>query len=170
METHTECVVDTGAWFSSYVSMPTPSPTTTLLSVVYDLTKALLEPRESSSSPSFIVNHTRVLLELANIFKQSLLLPTIERRDDIIEDDDDNREISTENEVFRTTGPILRYNKDDNISTIQHLHDDDTVRMSNISDPIRSDTTERSSTNINITNINDSLPRVREETREKIVF
>lgn len=91
--------------------MSTPSPTTTLLSVVYDLTKALLEPRESSSSTSFIVNHTRVLLELANIFKQSLLLPTIERRDDIIEDDDDNREILTENEVFRTTGPILRYKK-----------------------------------------------------------
>ena len=42
--------------------------------------------------------------------------------------------------------------------------------MSNISDPIRNDTTERSSTNTNITNINDSLPRVREETREKIVF
>ena len=36
VETQAERIVDTVAWFPTYVSMPTPSSTTTLLSAAYD--------------------------------------------------------------------------------------------------------------------------------------
>ena len=72
--------------------MPTLSPTTTLLSVAYDLTQVLLESRESSPLPPLVVSQTETLLKLANIFKESLILPIIECTDEIIDDDDENVE------------------------------------------------------------------------------
>ena len=73
VETKAERIVDTVAWFPTYVSMPTPSSTTTLLSAAYDLTQALLSPRTSSPLPPLVASHTKALLELSTIIKNSLL-------------------------------------------------------------------------------------------------
>ena len=45
---------------------------------------------------------------------------------------------------------------------MQNLHNDTTVRTSNISDPNKNDTTEPPSTNIITSTIHDSLPKVPE--------
>ena len=97
METHTERIVNTVTFSPFYVSMPTLSKTTTLLSAVYDPIQALLEPHESSPFSPIIVSHTRLLLELANIFKKALPLATTECTGNIIEDDDENGELLPEN-------------------------------------------------------------------------
>ena len=97
METHTERIVNTVTFSPFYVSMPTLSKTTTLLSAVYGPIQALLEPHESSPFSPLIVSHTRALLELTNIFKKSLPLATTECTGNIIEDDDENGELLPEN-------------------------------------------------------------------------
>ena len=137
--------------------MPTPSSTTTLLSAAYNLTQALLQPRESSPLPPIVVSQTRALLELANIFKQSLILPTTGGTDTIIKDDDENL---LENEVSPTTETILPSNIQNNISTIDNLYDEATVQTTNNNEHTLDNTTDPPSLDIITTNINTSLPRV----------
>ena len=139
VETQAERIVDTVAWFPTYVSMSTPSLITTLLSAAYDLTQALLQPHESSPLPPLIVSQTRTLIKLAKIFKQSLILPTTERTYTIIEDDDENVE-----------------------NLLPNLHDDATVQTTNINEQNIDNTTEPPSPNVTTTNINTSLPRAPE--------
>ena len=78
VKTQAERFADTVALFPTYVSIPTPSSTTTLLSIAYGLTQALLQLRESPPLPPLVVSQTRSLLELSKIFKQSLILLTTE--------------------------------------------------------------------------------------------
>ena len=132
VKTQAERFADTVALFPTYVSIPTPSSTTTLLSIAYGLTQALLQLRESPPLPPLVVSQTRAPLELANIFKQSLTLPTTERTDNVMEDDDGNNKILLQNEVSPTTRTILPSNTIDNISTIENLYDDATVQIFNI--------------------------------------
>ena len=73
--------------------MLTPTSTTTSLSAAYDLTQALLSPRNCSPLPPLVVSHTKALLELATIFKQSLLPPNHNLTDETIDDDDENNNI-----------------------------------------------------------------------------
>ena len=117
----------------------------------------LLQPCESSPLPPLVVSQTRALLELANIFKQSIILPTTDRTDTIIEDNDGNL---LKNEVSPTTETILPSNIQNNISIIDNLHDEATLQTTNNNEQTLDTTTEPPSPDIITTTINTSFPRV----------
>ena len=106
VETKAERIVDTVAWFPTYVSMPTPSSTTTLLSAAYDLTQSLLSPRTSSHLPPLVASHTKALLELSTIFKKSLLPTNQAPTDEFIEDDEQTNDILSKTNVDTTDNNI----------------------------------------------------------------
>ena len=90
-ETNAERMSDTIAWFPHYTTLPIHTNQTTLLSAAYDLTQALLQPSLSSYSPPLSNNHFKSLLELAELFKNSIPVDAIAPSpdgDDITDADD----------------------------------------------------------------------------------
>ena len=149
VETKAERIVDNVAWFPIYVSIPTSSSTTTLLSAAYDLTQVLLSPRKSSPLPPLVASHTKARLELSTIFKNSLLSTNQASTDEIIEDEEQTNDILSKTNVVTTDNNINNNTintNTDNITTT--LHDNN----NNVHVP--------TNTTIIINNDNITVPRV----------